>query len=68
MKAILLRNVKKGDYFTLRPIECVLKDSLVYVRGDYDRELKKFEVSKFVDINDSRFMRGDRIVYVDFIF
>lgn len=68
MKAILLKNVKLGEYFTLRPIECVLKDSLVYVRGVYDRELKKYEVSKFIDINDFRFMRGDRIVYIDFIF
>lgn len=68
MKAILLKNVKLGDCFTLRPVECVLNDSLVYVRGEYVRELKKYEVSKFVDITDSRFMRGDRIVYIDFIF
>ena len=60
MRAILLRNVKNGDYFTLRPLE-EPKDTQVYVRGDYDRDIKKYEVSKFADINDFRFLRGDRI-------
>lgn len=67
MRAILLRNVKKGDYFTLRPV-AEPKDSQVYVRGDYCRECKKYDVSKFFDINDYRFMCGDRIVYVGFHF
>lgn len=67
MKAVLLRNLKKGDYFTLRPVE-EPKESQVYVRGDYNRDVKKYDVSKFFDICDWRLMRGDRIVYVDFIF
>lgn len=67
MKAILLKNVKNGDYFTLRPIEYP-KYSQVYVRCDYCRAEKKYEVYKWYDVNDFRFMRGDRIVYVDFIF
>lgn len=67
MKSVLLRNVKNGDYFTLRPVE-EPKESQVYVRGDYNRDVKKFDVSKFSDVNDWRLMRGDRIVYVDFIF
>lgn len=67
MKAILLRNLKKGDYFTLRPVE-EPKESQVYVRGAYNHDVKKYDVSKFFDINDWRLMRGDRIVYVDFTF
>lgn len=67
MKAILLKNVKNGDYFTLRPVE-EPKETQVYVRSDYDRETKKYEIYKFVDMGDWRMMRGDRIVYVDFIF
>lgn len=67
MKAILLKNVKNGDFFTLRPLE-EAKESLVYVRSDYDRETKKYEIYRFTNICDCRLMRGDRIVYVDFIF
>lgn len=67
MNAILLKNVKLGDYFTLRPFEQP-KESQVYVRSDYDRETKKYEIYKFANICDFRMMRGDRIVYVDFIF
>lgn len=67
MKAILLKNVKIGDYFTLRPLE-EPKASQVYVRSDYDREIKKYEVYKFIDCGDFRMMRGDKIVYVDFFF
>lgn len=67
MKAILLKNVKNGDCFTLRPLR-EPKDTQVYVRSDYDRETKKYEIYKFFDLGDWRMMRGDRIVYVDFIF
>lgn len=67
MKALFLKDVKNGDYFTLRPVE-EPKDSQVYVRGDYCREEKKYEVYKFANIGDFRLLRGDRIVYVDFIF
>lgn len=67
MRAILLKNVKKGENFTLRPIE-EPTETQVYVRSDYDRETKKYEIYKFFNIGDWRMMRGDRIVYVDFIF
>lgn len=76
MKPTLLKKVKKGDYFTLtnkvkfvndEPCSEVLS-KYVYVKGDYDRSIKKYEVHKFDDICDYRFLKGDRIVYVDFFF
>lgn len=76
MKAVLLRNVKKGDYFTLtNKVKFVddvpyseVQSKYVYVKGEYDRSIKKYEVCKFDDICNYRFLKGDRIVYVDFIF
>lgn len=73
MKPTLLKNVKKGDYFTLTDKVKYNEDGevlekYVYVRSDYERDIKKYEVYKFSDVNDFRFLKGDRIVYVDFFF
>jgi hypothetical protein len=40
----------------------------VYVRGDYEKSSKKYEVFKFNDVCDCRFLKGDRIVFIDFYF
>ena len=73
MKPVLLKKVRKGEFFTLTDkVKCnedgEVLSKYVYVRSDYDREEKKYEVYKFDDINDHRFMKGTRIVWVDFIF
>ena len=73
MRPILLSRVRKGEYFTLtNKVKCnedgEVLPKYVYVRSDYDREEKKYEVHKFDDINDYRFMKGTRIVWIDFIF
>jgi hypothetical protein len=73
MKPVLLKDVRKGEYFTLTNNVKYNEDGevlskYVYVRSDYDRESKKYEVYKFDDINDYRFVKGTRIVWVDFIF
>lgn len=73
MKPTLLKNVKKGDYFTLTDKVKFNEDGevlskYVYVRSDYERDIKKYEVYKFDDVNDFRYLKGDRIVYVDFFF
>lgn len=73
MKPVLLKDVRKGEYFTLTDKVKYNEDDevlsrYVYVRSDYDRETKKYEVYKFDDINDYRYMKGTRIVWVDFIF
>ena len=67
MTAISIKDLKEGDYFTLRPIEFP-KESQVYVRGHYERSLKKFSVTKFSDTSSERFLRGNCLVYVGFFF
>lgn len=62
-----VKELKKGDYFTLKPIE-EPKESQVYVRGEYDRSEKKYSCYKFSDMNEERFYKGDKEIYTDFIF
>lgn len=73
MRPVLLSSVRKGEYFTLtNKVKCNEDDEVlsryVYVRSDYDRDSKKYEVYKFDDVNNYRFMKGTRIVWIDFIF
>ena len=73
MKTVLLKNVRKGEFFTLtnnvkHNEDGEVLSKYVYVRNDYDRESKKYEVYKFDDVNDYRFMNGTRIVWIDFEF
>lgn len=67
MQKIKLKELKKGDYFTLKPIEYP-EDRQVYIRGDYERSNKKYSVCKFDDVNNERFIKGDKEVFTDFIF
>ena len=62
-----LKELKKETWFTLKPIEYP-KDTQVYIRGEYDRETKKYCCGKFSDISYSRLLKGDTEVYTDFIF
>ena len=57
-----LKDVKKGDYLRLS------EGGPVWVRGDYDRALKKYEISRFQDAGHSSFRRGDLSVFVGFTF
>ena len=73
MKAVLLKNVKKGEFFTLTDKIKFNEDDevlskYVYVKSDYERSLRKYEVYKFDDCNNYRFMKGERIVYIGFRF
>ena len=62
-----LKQLKKGEWFTLKPI-AEPKESQVFIRGDYDRTAKKYECGKFSDISYSRLLKGDTEVYTDFVF
>ena len=64
---VALKDLKRGEYFTLKPIE-EPKDSQVYVKGDYDRSQKKYECDKFSDISACRYLKANTMVYTDFIF
>lgn len=62
-----IRLLKKGDLFTVKPIEQP-KDSQVWVRGEYDHRQKKFECYCYGDVNKFRYISPGKDVYVDFIF
>ena len=66
-KIMKVKELKRGEYFTLRPI-AEPKESQVYIRGEYDRCEKKYECTKVSDMCDSRLFKGDKEVYTDFIF
>ena len=62
-----LKDLKIGEYFTLKPIE-EPKENQVYIRGEYDRTERKYECGKFSDISYTRYIDGNREVYTDFTF
>lgn len=67
MEQKLLKDLKKGEWFTLKPIE-EPSENLVWVRGDYDRETKTYGIYKWSDINHESFKKGTTKVYVGFTF
>lgn len=58
-----LRDLPKGEFFALKP-----SSIRVYIRGDYDRELKKFECQSTMDISECKYYKGDKLVYAGFTF
>ena len=62
-----VKELKKGEYFTLKPIK-EPKETQVYIRGEYDREYKKYRCDKFSDISVDRLLKGNTVVYTDFFF
>ena len=68
METKLLKELKKGEYFTLREVK-EPKESQVYVRGEYDKSQRKFECQRFTDIwGNGKMLKGNTIVYVGFTF
>ncbi len=58
-----LKELKKGDYFKRKAT-----DSIVYVKGDYIRYIKKYVCYKFDDINSGVCLKGATEVITDFTF
>ena len=67
MEAKTVRELKHGEWFTLKPID-EPKESQVFIRCDYDRSSRKFWGQRWSDFCDGRYFSGDRIVYVGFTF
>lgn len=68
MKQVLLKDLKKGDFFTLKDYGEYPDDNRVYVKGDYDRSDKKYSCYKFTDVNAETFKKGTTKVFTDFTF
>ena len=66
-RPVQIKQVKKGDYFTLKDIP-EPKQSQVWVMDGYERSEREYLAHKFSDINDSRYFKPTVKVYVDFIF
>ena len=62
-----MKELRKGDFFTLRAIEDPAP-SQVYIRGEYDRTERKYWAQKFSDISDGKYIDGNREVYINFEF
>lgn len=62
-----LKDLKIGEYFTLKPIENPTEKQ-VFIRGEYDRTEKKYECGRFDDISYTCYLSGKTEVYTDFIF
>lgn len=62
-----IRELKKGDFFTRKPI-AEPKESQVWIRGDYDRSEDKYECVRFDDANRFAYLKGDTEVFTDLVF
>lgn len=62
-----IQELKKGDYFTVKPI-AEPKESQVFVYDGYDRSERRYCATKFSDISSGRTFKKDTEVYTDFIF
>lgn len=58
-----IRELKKGDYFTLKPCKTEPNESQIWVRDYYDRNEKKYYAYNYADVNRERCFKGDKIVY-----
>lgn len=68
---VRLKDIKKGWYFhriNKRTDGLFCELSTVWCKDDYDPSTKKFFVHKYEDVNDSKLLKGDTYVTVDFTF
>lgn len=64
---MLVKNCRKGEFITLKPIN-EPKENQVYIVCGYDRTQRKYEIQKFSDINSFRYIKGNTEIYTDFTF
>ena len=62
-----LKELKKGDWFTLKNIS-EPKDNQVWIKDEYNRSSKKYLCIRWSDISDSKEISGDKEVYTNFTF
>lgn len=60
MKQVLLKQIKQGEYFSLKDNE----NAPLWVRNHYDRASKTYSCSKYDDVNSESFMKPNRKVFV----
>lgn len=63
MKITALRNVTKGDY-----VKRKADAKSIYIKGDYDKTSKTFELRDVEDINRCIYVKADKPVVVGFTY
>ncbi len=63
MQTIVLRNVTKGDY-----VKRKADAKSIYIKGDYDKTTKSFELIDVEDINRVVYIKATKPVYVGFTY
>jgi hypothetical protein len=58
-----LKNLPKGEYFKRKP-----DSNKVWIKGDYDRYMKKFLCGAFDDISQGMYLKPTTPVYTEFEF
>jgi len=67
MRQTTIKDMKRGDYFTMKPIEAPTEKQ-VWVKGEYDRAERAYWCHRFEDVNAGRLMKPGRAVFVEFYF
>lgn len=62
-----IKELKKGDWFTRKDI-AEPNENQVFIRGAYDSETKKYECSRFSDVNDTIWLKGSALAFTGFTF
>tara|TARA_R100000951_G_scaffold23673_2_gene19911 strand:- start:2687 stop:2878 length:192 start_codon:yes stop_codon:yes gene_type:complete len=63
MKAIKLKDVKRGEFIKRKP-----DANKVFTKGEYDREFKKYRCDDQDDISRDSLLGGSTTVYVGFTY
>lgn len=61
-----LSELKKGEYFTLRPYEKP-EPRCVYIKGVFDRKKNRYDCERYSEIGSSHLFRSNTTVYTDFV-
>ena len=67
MKQTTLKDLKRGEFFTLKEAENP-EEKIIWVKGEYDRTEKKYSCYKFSDVCHESFKKGTAKVWTDFTF
>ena len=62
-----VRELKQGEYFTKKQLDFP-NENQVWIRGSYDKSLKKFECYRFSDVCDTCYLSGEKSVFTEFTF
>ena len=61
--------LKKGYFFCLKSQgQKEIRDSKIWIRGNYVRSEGKYEIIKFSDMSHSRLVNGNTPAFLNFVF